>query len=436
MQQTLFVIPHSWLGIPLLIVWLGVSVGLLLVVLMRRGWGGAFVNTAVIAAVGLVAIRWLLPQIEIAGVAATDPNGPLVPEGLAIRGYGVFLTLGILAGIALCQYRARQIGIDPEKILSLCFWLVICGLVGARLFYVVQKWESYTAAATTGEFLARLLDMTEGGLVVYGSLFGGLVAWWVFCRWNEISHWKVADIMAPAMMMGLALGRLGCFMNGCCFGGPCDLPQLGVSFPAGAPAYYRQLESGELLGLRIDRSTADPADGALVAAVDPSSPAADAGIQAGDRILRIVPPDEIWLRAAKQKGIDFSATERANVLVQLGNGEVLVIPVASLPSRSLPIWPAQIFSAITAFLLSGLLWFYYPYRQADGELMGWMLILYSIARVFEEWIRVDEFGVWGTTWTISQWVSVACLALGILLVVGLRRFAPLPESKTAPQGIG
>lgn len=436
MQQTLFVIPHAWLGTPLLIGWSAVCLGILLLVFWRHGFGPVLIQTAVAAALGLVAIRGLIPQIEVLGVNLDNPDGPLVPLGLAIRGYGLFLMLGILAGIALCQYRARQIGIDPERILSLCFWLVVCGLIGARLFYIVQKWDSFTSAPTTGEFFSRMLDMTEGGLVVYGSLFGGLAAWFVFCRANHLSLWKVADIMAPAMTMGLALGRLGCLMNGCCFGGPCDVPQLGVRFPAGAPVYYRQMETGALLGITAEPNPNKSESGWNVAAVEPGSAAAQAGIRAGDRIARIVPPEDVWIRATKEEGIDFLATDRSSVLVQLASGALVEVPVADLPNTSLPAWPSQLYSAITAFLLSCLLWFYYPFRRVDGELMAWVLILYSVSRFFEEWIRVDELGAWGSGWTISQWISVLCLLLGVALLVTLRQVMPRAESNTLPQGVG
>ncbi len=424
MQQTLFVIPHAWLGSPLLWVWAAAGVIVLAAMLSRQGLRGPFANTLGMFVVGLVVIRWLLPQIEILGVDSQNPNGPLVPVGMAIRGYGLFLMLGILAGIALCQWRARQIGIDPDKILSLCFWLVVFGLIGARLFYIIQKWDSYAASKSPSELLSRLADMTEGGLVVYGSLFGGLAAWFVYCRLNKLSLWKVADIMAPAMMIGLALGRIGCLMNGCCFGGPCDIASLGLSFPVGSPAYYRQLETGTLLGITAE--TIREADGTVVFAVrqvHPGSPAEAHGIQPGDRIERIDLPDDVWLRAIKQSGTVFSSLDRTSIIVQREAAPLIVIPVSQLPDVTRPIWPTQLFSAVNAFLLCSLLWIYYPFRRADGELMALVLILYSVSRYFEELIRIDEPGAFGTNLTIGQWVSVICFVGGVALFIGLRAAA-------------
>lgn len=421
MHQTLFVIPHDWLGMPLLIAWSVIALVTLGALVARQGFSGPFASAAGTFAVGYVIIIWLLPQIEVPGVDLKNPDGPLVPIGLAIRGYGLFLMLGIIAGILLCQWRARQIGIHPEKILSLCFWLVVFGIIGARLFYIVQKWDSYNTAKTTGELLSHLFDMTEGGLVVYGSLFGGLAVWIVFSRANRLSLWKVADIMAPAMLIGLALGRIGCLMNGCCYGGPCEVPALGMSFPAGSPAYYRQLESGALLGMTTEAIR--QADGRLVYVVrqvHPGSPADAHGIRTGDRIEQIALPDDVWVRAIKHRGLTFRAIERSAVIVQLESGALIDVPVAELPAFSRPVWPTQLISAINALLLCLLLWFYYPFRRADGELMAWVLVLYSVSRYFEEQIRIDEAGVFGTSLTISQWVSAICFSAGLALLIWLR----------------
>ena len=296
--------------------------------------------------------------------------------------------------------------------------------VRARLFYIIQKWDSYASAKSTGELLSRLADMTEGGLVVYGSLFGGLAAWFVFCRLNKLSLWKVADVMAPGMMIGLALGRIGCLMNGCCFGGPCEIESLGLSFPVGSPAYYRQLETGALLGISAEAIRED--DDRIVYAVrqvHAGSPAEAHGIVPGDRIERIALPEDVWLRAIKQRGLAFSSLERSSVVVQREAAPLVVIPVSELPDVARPIWPTQLFSAINAFLLCCLLWFYYPFRRADGELMALVLILYSVSRFLEELIRIDEAGMFGTSLTIGQWVSVICFAGGAALFLLLRAAA-------------
>ncbi len=432
MHQTLFIVPHAWFGAPLLYVWLALGVISLATVLLRKNPSGSWFNTAAMFAFGAAAIYWLVPQLEVLGIDPKNPDGPLTPAGIAVRGYGVFLMLGILAGIGLCQWRARQIGVDPEKILSLCFWLTVFGLIGARLFYVIQKWDTYANARSTREMLSRLFDMTEGGLVVYGGLFGGLIAWIVFCRIAKLPLWKVGDIMAPGMMVGLALGRIGCFMNGCCYGGPCEANGVGVTFPAGAPVYYRQLETGQLLGLSTEsKYSDDDTNSLLVRAVHPNSPADQHGIRPGDEIALIAPPADLFIRAVKKEGIEFADVQRSSVLVQRADDSVLAIPLRELPDRSMLTYPTQLFSAVNALLLCCLLWFYYPFRRNDGELLALLLIMYSVSRFLEELIRVDEAGVFGTSLTISQWVSIACLFLGTFLLLWLRSARPSDQHSAA-----
>jgi phosphatidylglycerol:prolipoprotein diacylglycerol transferase len=428
MQQTLFIVPHNWLGAPLLIAWLAIVAVLIGMMWWRNAPGGRIGNAIAVLILGAIVIYGVLPRLEVAGLDVDHPDGPLVPLGLAVRGYGVFLMLGILAGVFLCQWRARQIGVDPDKILSLCFWLTICGLIGARLFFVIQKWDSFADAPSVAEWFGRLLNMTEGGLVVFGSLIGGLVAWIVFCLVARLPMWQVADIMAPGMMIGLAFGRIGCLMNGCCFGGVCESPLPGVTFPAGAPAYYRQLDEGALLGLDADRVRLDGGRVSLQVKSVASGSAADrSGIRPGDVITQVAPPSDLFVRAVFQDRIRFSAPERNSVLVQLADRPLLSIPVQELPARSLRTHPTQVYSAINALLLCLLLWFYYPFRRADGELMALLLVLYSISRFLLEIIRADEPGVLGTDLTVSQWVALGCLPVGIALFFSLRAMSPIPR---------
>ena len=152
--------------------------------------------------------------------------------GLAVRGYGLMMLLGLVAGVGVSIYRGQRVGLDPEKLLTLAFWLVICGIIGARLFYVIQKWDEF-ADLPLSAVITKGLNMTEGGLVVYGSLIGAALGGWFYLWRTRMPVLQVADIAAPGMVIGLALGRIGCLMNGCCFGGVCELPQIAQQFPAG-----------------------------------------------------------------------------------------------------------------------------------------------------------------------------------------------------------
>lgn len=142
---------------------------------------------------------------------------------LSIYTYGVFAAIGLLFGISLALRQAKKEGYDPQKILDLFFYSILAGIIGSRVFYVVQHLST---------FQGNLLDafkLWEGGLVFYGGLlFAVPVAWFLLKRQN-LSFWKTFDLIAPSMAIGQALGRIGCFYAGCCYGLPTQLP-WGVTF--------------------------------------------------------------------------------------------------------------------------------------------------------------------------------------------------------------
>jgi len=142
---------------------------------------------------------------------------------LTLYTYGFFLALGFLTTIYLAGREARRQGLSAQKIYDLCFWAIIGALVGSRLLYVVLE-PDY--------FLAHPLDifaLWKGGLVFHGGLIGALAAAF-FCIWRYSLPWRnTLDCLAFGMPVGQALGRVGCFMAGCCYGQPSSLP-WAVSF--------------------------------------------------------------------------------------------------------------------------------------------------------------------------------------------------------------
>jgi len=207
MQPTLFFIPHQWLGLPLLIVWLVISAIIVAVLCRRHGWGqettGFFPVIAIVAGI----IWFLVPNVEVMGINPADPLGPMVSRGLAIRGYGVCMLLAILSGMGIVIYRCRKIGYPIDPIFTLAFWMVISGVIGARLFFVIQKRDLFFGEGIPlSASLAAMMNMTEGGLVVYGSLFGASIAAFIFFYRTKLPVWKTADLIAPGMALGLAIG--------------------------------------------------------------------------------------------------------------------------------------------------------------------------------------------------------------------------------------
>src|SRR5690606_29277570 len=116
--------------------------------------------------------------------------------GLAIRGYGMMLLLAVAAGVGLTMYRARRVGVNPEIILSLGTWFFIWGILGARAFYVIEYWDRFQKP-TLVQTLFAIINLTQGGLVVYGSLLAGGAALVVFIRKYHLPGLALADLIAP-----------------------------------------------------------------------------------------------------------------------------------------------------------------------------------------------------------------------------------------------
>ena len=143
---------------------------------------------------------------------------------IAIHWYGVLVAAGFLAGLWTASIHGRTIGIKTEVIMDFGIWMIVGGIVGARTFYVISNWEEFSSN------LLEIVRVDHGGLVFYGGfLFAALAAIW-FVRRNKLNFWQLADACAPSVALGHAFGRLGCFMNGCCYGKACSLP-WAVRFP-------------------------------------------------------------------------------------------------------------------------------------------------------------------------------------------------------------
>ncbi len=136
----------------------------------------------------------------------------------ALRWYSLFFALAVAAGVWLGRREARRKGLPIEQIEALALWSIFGGLVGARLFHVIDSWEVYAADPQ------RLLNVWEGGLAVYGGLIGGVLTGLMYALRHKLPVWKVADAAAPGMLLGQAVGRLACIPNGDAFGAPTTVP--------------------------------------------------------------------------------------------------------------------------------------------------------------------------------------------------------------------
>jgi phosphatidylglycerol:prolipoprotein diacylglycerol transferase len=156
--------------------------------------------------------------------------------GFQLHGFGLMMMLACFGALGITFWRARRERIDPDAVSGLATWLISGGFIGARLMYLVQHPEAI-------HHFSDVFKIWQGGIVFYGCILGGLIGSILYWVRRPYPFLPMADAVAPALAVGTALGRVGCFLNGCCFGAPCDLP-LAVRFPAGSPPWVRHLQLG------------------------------------------------------------------------------------------------------------------------------------------------------------------------------------------------
>ena len=146
---------------------------------------------------------------------------------LSVRWYGVMMALGFLAGLWTATRRARLVNVHGDIIADVTLWLMFGSIAGARAVYVTTYWKQEFASQPFSE----IFMVQHGGLVYYGGLIGAIVAGSIYLARKKLPVWKIADILAPSIALGSVFGRIGCLMNGCCYGYACDLP-WAIHFPA------------------------------------------------------------------------------------------------------------------------------------------------------------------------------------------------------------
>ncbi len=183
--------------------------------------------------------------------------------GITLHTYGLLVALGLILASWLAQREAtRTLKIPGDTFWDLSLWIILSGMVGARILYVLIGWETYR------QDLLGIFKFWDGGLVFYGGFIGGALGGWWYIRKKALPFWKIADIAAPVIPLAHMLGRFGCFFAGCCYGR--EDAQWGLVFPAlgdNVPHLPTQLyEAGfnfVLFGFLWWRRKAPRADGRL-----------------------------------------------------------------------------------------------------------------------------------------------------------------------------
>jgi phosphatidylglycerol:prolipoprotein diacylglycerol transferase len=338
------------------------------------------------------------------------------PEGIPIYGYGMMLFIAFVACTWLASRLARREGIAPEHVQDLAIYLFVGGIVGSRVVYMIQY----------NQPLAHFFYIWEGGLVFYGGALGGavayVIAYYTVIKKNNLSTLKLADVIAPCTALGLALGRVGCLLNGCCYGDVACPGCPAIEFPLSGMPREQLVKAGFQTDAGF--TLADPV-GSRVGAVEGGSPADKAGLMPGDVITQlragdrdahpVSGADDLFEYLVREwpRGIN----ELTLTVERKGATDDVTMTFAP---RTLGLHPTQLYETISTGLLLFLLLAYYPFRRHDGELLALFLILYPLHRFLNEMLRADNETV-ALGLTLSQNASIVVFLIGLVFFLWLRR---------------
>ena len=172
-----------------------------------------------------------------------------------IHSYGFMLAMSFLIGIWFAAWRAKRAGLDPNTISDLGFWVILAAIVGARLYYVVLHFEEFSGDLTGIFNPFHGGNLGIGGLVMYGGFIGAIVAGVVYFRAKKEPFLPYADLSCASLGFGIFLTRIGCFLNGCCYGAATS-SSCGVAFPANSPAgaYMHDIHAHALIPSQLIES--------------------------------------------------------------------------------------------------------------------------------------------------------------------------------------
>jgi phosphatidylglycerol:prolipoprotein diacylglycerol transferase len=152
--------------------------------------------------------------------------------GLEITWHGLFTALGVVVGVVMAAFLARRAGIDEDTIYNMALCLVVGGIIGARTMYVLEHLSDFSDDPT------EVFAIHTGGISIYGALIGGTLGAAAYAAWRRLPRWgAMADVAAIGAILGMAVGRIGCFINGDIFGRTTDWP-IGIVYThSDSPAY-------------------------------------------------------------------------------------------------------------------------------------------------------------------------------------------------------
>jgi len=138
--------------------------------------------------------------------------------GIEIMWYGILISIGVILGTILALREAKRVGVDENAFIDLLLFAIPAAVIGARAYYVIFSWDYYK------DNPIQILNFRGGGLAIHGAIIAAVITAVIFTRRRNLDFWQIADIAAPSLALGQAIGRWGNFINQEAYGIPTDLP--------------------------------------------------------------------------------------------------------------------------------------------------------------------------------------------------------------------
>ena len=316
---------------------------------------------------------------------------PFTP--LTVWSYGLMMVVAFLSAVFIIRRLSRDITPDPMLITNAALYSLIAGVVGARFFHVVHYFDTYR-----GDFLS-VFAIWQGGLELLGGVIFAVSVIFLYLRYHKLPKRRYLDILAIGLMSALAFGRIGCFLNGCCFGKPTNLP-WAVRFPYDSPPYRGQVSADH------QRNRPNP---------------------------RLELPDDFFGYFDEHGRRDTGLKPYKDLTPRQKNS------VDKGLFRCLPVHPTQLYSSASGAVMCLILYlFWRRFRKAEnsknppppfakpGSTFALMFVLYGIFRFLVEFLRDDnpfEYSWWAIYkgGTVSQNLGIYMVIFGTVLMLIFQR---------------
>jgi len=312
---------------------------------------------------------------------------------LTVKSYGLMMVIGFLAAVSLIRHLSLKIMPDPQLITNAALYALIGGVVGARLFFVIHYFDKFA------EHPLEVFYIWQGGLELLGGVVLAVAVILSYLIYHKLPMRRYLDILAIGLMLALVFGRLGCFLNGCCYGKPTELP-WGVRFPYGSFAYLSQTEPD------LGRDRSEPQ------------------LELPKEYFGYEGEDGLWY--AGPKPYDALDSKQKTEVTQ---GKY----------RCLSVHPTQLYSSAMAAVCFVILYLFWKRVQKAEDLGGpkklfakpgcvfsLMFVLYGLSRFSIELLRADNpFEFAGLT--ISQLIGLGMIALGLSLMTVFQTLKSVPR---------